>query len=72
MTALHTYKGYKISVRESQTPPVAVFHPLYPKAPALYKATSLDQGMRWVDAYIKGEAWANDLAVGQARNAAEG
>lgn len=55
--ALHTYNGYKITVRESKTPPVAVFHPLYPKAPALYKTNSLDQAIRWVNAYIKGEAW---------------
>lgn len=72
MTQLHAYKGYKLTVREGQTPPVAVFDSRFPRAPVLYKAGSLDKAERWVDAYIRGAAWANDLAVGQARNAAEG
>ena len=53
MTAMHTYNGYKLTVRESQTPPVAVFDPRFPRTPALYKTTSLDKAMRWVDGYIK-------------------
>ena len=70
MTFLYTYNGYKLTVRESQQPPVAVFDPRFPRAPALYKTTSLDQAMRWVDAYIKGEQWANEVAVNQARSEA--
>ena len=59
MPTLHTYKGYKITVRESQSPPVAVFDPIFPKAPALFKAKSLDLAMQWVDKTIK-----EDIALG--------
>lgn len=58
MTAMYDYNGYKLTVRKDQTPPVAVFDPRFPRDPALYRATSLDDAMRWVDAYRKGEQWA--------------
>lgn len=52
---MHTYNGYKITVRDGG---VAVFDSRYPRDPALYRTTSLDLAMRWVDAYVKGEQWA--------------
>ena len=50
MPAMYDYKGYKLTVRDNQTPPVGVFDIRYPRDPALYKTTSLDEAMRWVDA----------------------
>lgn len=58
MTEMHTYKGYKVTVRECQQPPVSVFDTRWPRDPAVYRAVSLDDAKRWVDAYIKGEVWA--------------
>jgi hypothetical protein len=58
MTMMRTYRGYKLTARESQTPPVAVFDTRYPRDPALCKTYSLHAAEEWVDAYIKGEAWA--------------
>jgi len=63
MTAMYDYNGYKLTVREDKTPPVAVFDLRYPRDPALYKTTSLDEAMRWVDAYRKGEQWAVDARL---------
>jgi len=58
MTEMHTYKGYKLTVRESQQPPVAVFDTRWPRDAALYRTDSLDSAKRWVDAYTKGSQWA--------------
>jgi hypothetical protein len=65
MVEMHTYKGYKLTLREvaSQEFPVAVFDSRFPRDPALYKTTSLDLAMRWVDGYVKGEQWAVDAKV---------
>lgn len=60
MTEMHTYKGYKLTVRESQQPAVAVFDTRWPRHIALYRADSLVEAKRWVDAYIKGAQWAVD------------
>jgi hypothetical protein len=60
MAAIYTYHGYKLTVRTDQTPPVAVFDPRVPRDPAIYKTTSLDEAMRWVDAYRDGLQWAID------------
>ena len=67
MTAPHIYDyhGYKITVRTTDglTGAVAVFDPRYKRLPPLYKTTSLDQAMRWIDAYRDGAQWAvKDLA----------
>ena len=44
MTFLYTYNGYKLTVRESQQPPVAVFDPRFPRAPALYASLQAAAG----------------------------
>jgi hypothetical protein len=49
MLAMYDHKGYKITVRESEALPVAVFDPNRKREPALYKTTSLDEAMRWID-----------------------
>lgn len=56
---LHTYNGYKITTRMvAMVPEAAVFDPRYPRDPGLYKTTSLDKAMRWIDGYRNGEIWA--------------
>jgi len=61
---MYTYKGYKLTICDSRILPVAVFDKRYPRAPALYKTTSLDEAERWVNARIKGEAWASNAVEG--------
>ena len=63
MLAMYEYNGFKVTVREDKSPPVAVFDLRYPRDPALYRDTSLDLAMRWIDAYRKGEHWAVSAAV---------
>lgn len=58
MIEMHSYKGYKLTVRESQQPPVAVFDTRWPRHVALYRADSLVEAKRWVDAYERGSQWA--------------
>lgn len=61
--ALHTYNGFKLTIRLSPDGlkgEVAVFDPQFKRDPALYKTTSLELAMKWVDAYQKGEQWAID------------
>jgi hypothetical protein len=56
---MYTYNGHKITVRGTEDlPEVAVFDARFPKNDALYKTTSLDLAMRWVNAYLAGEQWA--------------
>lgn len=56
--AMHTYNGYKITVRPPKETEilarVAVFDPRFPRDAPLYKATSLDEAMKWIDAYRTG------------------
>lgn len=60
------YKGYKLRVvmtgRTKLTGTVTVFRPSCFLNP-LIRTTSLDNAMRWVDAYIKGEQWAQDVKL---------
>lgn len=66
---LLTYKSFKISARmRDDVPEAAVFDPRYPGDPALYKTTSLDEAMRWVDAYRAGAIWADQEALAQSGN----
>lgn len=59
MPPRYDYHGYLIIVSVDQTPPVSVFDPRFlPSDPALYKATSLDLAMKWIDAYRAGAQWA--------------
>lgn len=53
--AMYDYKDYKITVREGQflTDAVSVFDPQFKRLPPVYKTTSLDEAMRWVDANPK-------------------
>ena len=59
---LFTYRGYKITVRDADTPTpsVAVFY----GCDGLFETTSWSQAVQWVDAYIKGEQWAIDAKLG--------
>ena len=55
------YKGYKLVAGLSSnklTGIVRVFDTRFPKQPAVYRTTSLDLAMRWVDAYRDGQHWA--------------
>ena len=57
--SLLTYKGFKVTTRmRDGVPSVEVFDPRFKRDPALYKTTSLDLAMRWVDAYRDGAVWA--------------
>lgn len=58
---LLTYNGFKLTSRlldDGFTGEVKVFDPRFKRDPALYKTTSLNLAMKWVDAYQKGEQWA--------------
>jgi hypothetical protein len=65
---LITYKHYKITVR---TDGVAVFDPRFPRAPALFRAATLDEAKRWVTGYRDGAMWAVDAKLSQAQPSAE-
>lgn len=62
----YDYKGYKLRVVmtgiSKLTGTVTVYWPSCFLNP-LFRTTSLDQAMRWVDAYIKGEQWAQDVKL---------
>jgi hypothetical protein len=62
-TSMYDYNHYKITVRlapDGLSGLVAVFDPRYPRDGALYRTTSLDHAMRWIDAYRDGQQWAVD------------
>jgi hypothetical protein len=62
----HDYKGYRLRVVPTGinrlTSTVTVYWPGCFLNP-LFRTTSLDKAMRWVDAYIKGEQWAQDVKL---------
>jgi hypothetical protein len=70
MKRLQTYKGYKITTQtgpapDYSNPTASVFDEYNPRGATLYKTTSLDKAIRWIDAYIVGEQWAVDEALKQ-------
>jgi hypothetical protein len=59
--AMYDHEGYKITVRpapDGLSGQVDVFDPRFPRDPSLYRTTSLDLAMKWIDAYREGVAWA--------------
>jgi hypothetical protein len=42
---------------------VKVFDPRFPGSPAIYKTTSLDLAIRWIEGYRKGHQWAVEAAI---------
>lgn len=58
----YDYKGYRLRMTPTGitrlTGTVTVYWPGCFLNP-LFRTTSLDEAMRWVDAYIKGEQWAD-------------
>jgi hypothetical protein len=61
MPAMYDYKRYKLTVRpapDGLSGQVDVFDPRFPRDPSLYRTTSLDLAMKWVDAYRDGQQWA--------------
>ena len=54
----YNYEGYDLVANDSVHPPVCVYDSRFATDPAVYRTTSLDRAMRWVDAYVKGEQWA--------------
>jgi hypothetical protein len=64
---LLTYKAYKLVSRaapDGMSAQVEVFDPRYKRDPAIYRTTSLDLAMKWVDAYREGQQWAIKTKVG--------
>ena len=53
---MYDFKGYKLAVDQSQTLAVTVIAPSRPTP--IFKTTSLDEAMRWVNAYRDGVIWA--------------
>jgi hypothetical protein len=58
--SMHLYKGYELTAHLGADGKslVDVFDPRYPQDSSLYRTTSLDRAMRWVDAYRNGAVWA--------------
>lgn len=62
MFQLNPYRGYDIACRVGPAPDYAnptaeVRDPLNERV-ALYRTTNLGAAMKWVDAYVDGQAWA--------------
>lgn len=57
---LRTFRGYKISVRPDQSPPVSVFDPRYLRDPAIFRADTIEKAETWIVAYRNGINWAID------------
>jgi hypothetical protein len=58
---MYDYNGYKITVRpapDGLSGQIDVFDPRFPRDPSLYRTTSLDLAMKWIDAYRDGQQWA--------------
>jgi hypothetical protein len=53
MPQMYDYNGYKITVREPRENEILarvdVFDPAFKRLPPLYKTTSLDLAMRWIN-----------------------
>ena len=55
----YDYNGYKLAVKpalDGLSGRVDVFDPRLKRGPSLYRTTSLDLAMKWVDAHCNGKA----------------
>lgn len=66
---IYQHNGYTITVRETAAKPVAVYDPRYKREPALYRTTSLDLAIRFIDAYRDGQIWATEAALAERASA---
>ncbi len=59
-----TYKAYEIVTLDGAEPTVVAVHdPRFRRNRPIYRTTSLDKAMRWIDAYRDGQAWATQDAI---------
>lgn len=56
----YDYKAYSLHVQQGI---VRVYDPRFPNDSEVYQAPSLDQAMRWIDAYRDGQHWAMQAAL---------
>lgn len=58
----YNYKGYMVRTVQSTKDPVRVYPPSCFLNP-MYCTTSLDEAMRWIDAYRAGAQWAVNARI---------
>jgi hypothetical protein len=59
MLQVQDHRGYKLVQRSRDlSDSVKVYDKRYPRDPEIYAASSFEDALSWVDAYLKGEHWA--------------